>query len=554
MNKIIFRYKKDIFRLAFAFAMTVAAPKCHPDEGLWLPNKIPAAQLKSRMDFTVTPEWIEHWQKSSLGVSTLGSGSFVSPEGLILTNWHVALPYLQAISSSTNNYAQNGFIARTRQEEIPLPGLTLYSESWEDVKDGYSGEVDVIETARGMEYTLHKSKTFTDIRLVMAPEYGAAYFGGDIDNFEYPRFCLDMAFLRAYEDNMPVRSPAFFRFSKDGVREGELVFVTGWPSLTERRKSLKYLEFQRDHFLPDSIERGARVIEIYEDYYAKDGKGRSKDVVSRIFTLQNILKSSRRGLNSLNEASTLTRKQADEEKIKQAIARDPELRKKYGSLFAEIDRKMSDYAKDYRRYDYGREYGSALARNALLLVEKLARNKKKPDAGLSKSLANKLFLKPAFDIGLEERLLRSDLEEALRVLGPRDKYVKTALCGRDPEKTAHDLVSNSRYADAEFRKELLSGGWEAVLHSDDPLIKWALKIQALQRKSKEREARQTEELDKLSALYVKAVFDVNKLASGWDYVYSDEKGRSIALDARAIVESLRNIYNMDQLVRELLGE
>lgn len=674
-------------RLFFALILTAAAPQCKADEGLWLPNKIPAKQLKSRMDFTATPQWTAHWQKASLGASSnLGSAAFVSSEGLVLTNWHVALGYLQAISSGAVNYAQNGFIAATRRDEIPLPGLTLYSESWEDVtsrvlaaagpagekemgaitakvaaeaKDGYYSDAEVVETVPGVEYTLHRSKAFRDIRLVMAPEYRAAFFGGDEENFEYPRFCLDIAFLRAYENNAPVVSPAYFRFSKTGVREGELVFIAGWPAETERRKSLEELKLEKERILPDLIERESRVIKIYEDYYTQNREDDGKDVTAKIFTLHNTLKAQQGRLNLLNNASTLALKKEEEERTKRTIASDPELSKKYGSLFAETEVRARAYAGDYPRYHYGKGWDSGLARNAFLMAEELCRDKTTANSGFSQSLAKKLFLKPVFDTGLEERLLKSDLEEALRVLGPRDEYVKALLAGGEPGETAHNLVSNSKYSAAEFRGELLKGGWEAFLKSGDPLIKWVTRVQPLLQKDKEREAAQTEELEKLSALHVKAVseilgaafypdphndlilrlsygkvagykdatteipyqtlfaglyeksdehgnkppfdlpgsfvlkrksvnmgiplnfvstadmaggnsgspvfnrknelvgvaFDLNRqAAAGWTHVYSDEQGRSVMVDVRAIVEALRNIYNMDYLVKELTGK
>lgn len=688
MKKNVLCRKRNLCRLLFALALAAAAPQCGADEGLWLPDKIPARQLKSRMDFTATPQWAAHWQKASLGASSnLGSAAFVSPEGLVLTNWHVALGYLQAISSAAINYAQNGFTAATRHDEIPLPGLTLYSESWENVtsrvlsavagpaaerdinaimakvaaeaKDGYYSDAEVVETVPGAEYTLHKSKAFRDVRLVMAPEYRAAFFGGDEANFEYPRYCLDIAFLRAYENNAPVVSPAYFRFSRSGVREGELVFIAGWPAETARRKSLAELRLQKEHVLPDLIARGSRVIGVYEDYYSRDQWERSKDATDKIFTQRNTLKALQGRLNSLNHASTLALKTEEEQKIKRVIARDAELKKVYGNLFTEIETLTRAYAEDYPRYHSGKGWGSGMARNVLLMAEGLSRNKTKANAGYSRSLAKKLFLDPVFDRGLEERLLRSDFEEALRILGPRDEYVKALLAGGDPGETARNLVSSSSYSSAEFRGELLKGGWEAFQKSGDPLIKWATDVLPMLQQDKAREAAQTEELEKLSALHVKAVsevlgsafypdphsdlilrlsygkvagykdaakeipyqtsfaglfeeadkhgnkppfdlpdsfvlkrksinmgtplnfvstadmaggnsgspvfnradelvgvaFDLNRqAASGWTHVYSDEKGRSVMVDVRAIVEALRNIYDMGYLVKELTGE
>lgn len=657
-----------------------AAPACRADEGFWLPNKIPSERLARTMGFTATPGWKTHWQRSSLGISAnADSGSFVSPDGLVLTNWHVALHYLQAISSGTTNYARDGFRAVDRHAEIPLPGLKLYSEAWDDVteearyalaaatsppaavlaelaegyKDGYYDEAEIRDTTYGSGYVLHRTKSFDDIRLVMAPEYGAAFFGGETDNFEFPRFCLDMIFLRVYQNGAPVKSPDHFRFSKAGVREGDLVFAAGWPAVTERRKSLEELEFQRDYFLPNAIALGSRTIKTYEAHYSKNPRAKDQEATEKIFKLGNDLKRHEGQLKELQDPETLAIKALRQTELRRIIAKDPEMSKKYGELFDEIKELMRGYSEVYPRYHNGKDWTSQLAKNLFSLLKELDREGRAPKDKLPQSVIKKLFLKPVFDAGLEERLFRSDLEAAMTVPGRDPKYVEALLTAGNPEQTARELVTGTKYVDAGFRKELLAGGWEALLRSEDPLIKWALTVYALRRNDLKQEEALVGRLKELSALHIKAqaevlgnsfypdpdwdmilrlsygkvagyrdggeeipylttfggmykkaaardnippyalpaslgrgdippdtplnfvstidmsggnsgspvfdrsgelagiIFDGNAQASRWTYVYSEEQGRSVILDARAITNALSRIYGMGYLVDEL---
>jgi hypothetical protein len=275
---------------AFAAAATLLAvlvtaillpARVRADEGMWTFDHLPLKQLQERYGFTPTPEWIEHVQKASINFGG-GSGAFVSPDGLALTNHHVALGQLAKLSSPEHDYVRDGFFARTRAEEIVCPDLELkVLMTSEDVtarvlgavdsvaadsaqsnqrkaamarieqetsRDGLKGEV--VELYRGGEYWLYRYKTYKDVRLVCAPEEQAASFGGDLDNFCFPRHDLDFAFFRVYEDGQPVRTQHWFRWSKDGAREGELVFVSGNPGSTRRLYTVAQLDHERNLDLP----------------------------------------------------------------------------------------------------------------------------------------------------------------------------------------------------------------------------------------------------------------------------------------------------------------
>src|SRR5436190_3298072 len=277
------------FRRHFlAFVITVAClSPALADEGMWLFTNPPLKQLKDKYHFEPTPQWLEHLQKSSVRFNSGGSGSFVSANGLCITNHHVGLDTLQKISSEKNNYVRDGFYAKTQAEEPRATDLELnVLMTIEDVtprvtaalKSGMSAEQsaaarqkaiadiekeskektglrsDVVTLYQGGAYHLYRFKRYDDVRLVFAPEEQIAFYGGDPDNFEFPRFDLDICLFRAYENGRPARIKNFLRFSPAGARDGELVFVSGHPARTSRLLTVAELENARDQVLPFRLD------------------------------------------------------------------------------------------------------------------------------------------------------------------------------------------------------------------------------------------------------------------------------------------------------------
>src|SRR5437764_6845236 len=268
----------------FVFLVIAAAtPSGLADEGIWLFNNPPLKQLKEKYHFEPTAQWLEHLQKASVRFNSGGSGSFVSSNGLVTTNHHVGLDTLQKISSEKNNYVRDGFYAKTQAEEPRATDLELnVLMSIEDVtarvtsalKPGMSAEQsatarqkaiadiekeskektglrsDVVTLYQGGAYHLYRFKRYDDVRLVFAPEQQMAFFGGDPDNFEYPRYDLDICLFRVYENGQPAKVEHFLKWNSNGPTDGELIFVSGSPGKTDRQLTLAEMADMRDRYLP----------------------------------------------------------------------------------------------------------------------------------------------------------------------------------------------------------------------------------------------------------------------------------------------------------------
>ncbi len=490
------------------------------DEGMWTFDNPPTKLLQQRYGFTPTAEWLEHVRLASVRFMDGGSGSFVSPHGLVMTNHHVAVGQLQKVSTPERDYVATGFYAATPEEELKCPDLEVnVLVSMEDVTarvraavtKGMSDEQalearraviaaiekeslettglrsNVISLYHGGEYWLYRYKKYTDVRLVFAPERQAAYFGGDFDNFTYPRYDLDVAFFRVYEDGKPVNSQHYFRWNAKGASEGELVFVSGNPGSTDRLYTYDQLLFQRDYQYPMILDYINKRIAILREY-AKRGPEQERRALVQIFGLENSKKALTGEYQGLLDAKLMARRKAAEEEFRALVASKPEWKKAYGDAWETVSRVIKKQTPKAKERFYGRIMGSRLAGFASTLVFH-AIEVKKPDGqrlpGYHDSELEELkfrLLSPApIYLDLEEANLAGTLALSLEQLGPDHPFIKTVLNGRSPEQAAAELIQGTKLADVAFRKSLLEGGESAVQSCTDPLIVLMRKLEPMMR-------------------------------------------------------------------------
>jgi hypothetical protein len=494
--------------------------KTYADEGMWTFDNPPLKQLKEKFGFTPTQEWLDHIRLSSVRFMDGGSGSFISPDGLVLTNHHVAIGQLQKMSNSEKDYVATGFYAKTAAEEIKSPDLEVnVLISMEDVtkrvqasvKEGMSdadslksrqAEIariekesldktglrsNVISLYQGGEYWLYRYKKYTDVRLVMAPERQAAYYGGDFDNFTYPRYDLDMAFFRVYENGEPLKCDHYLRWNPKGLSEGDLVVISGNPGSTNRLHTFAQLEFQRDLVYPMILGFFDRYIKVLREYSAL-GKEQERRALIQIFGLENSKKAMTGEYQGLLDKALMAGRKKAEEEFRLKVASNPEWDKAYGDAWdtiADVVKKMTMPAK---RQFFRRFFGSHLAGFATSIVRYVV-EVKKPDAdripGYHDSELNELrftlFSPAPIYKDMEECLLANGLKWSLDALGPDDEFIKSVLNNESPESVAKKLVEGTKLADTKFRQSLVQGGEKAVQRSDDPLIVLARRLDPLMR-------------------------------------------------------------------------
>lgn len=493
------------------------------EEGMWTFDNPPVKQLQQKYNFTPTQEWLDHLRLSSVRFNDGGSGSFVSATGLVLTNHHVALGQLQKVSSPQKDYVADGFLARTPEEELKCPDLELnVLVSMENVTDRVLAAVkpgmsekqandarkaaiaaiekesmektglrsDVVTLYHGGEYWLYRYKKYTDVRLVFAPEQQTAFYGGDPDNFTYPRYDLDMALFRVYEDGKPVKPQHYLKWNPEGAKDGELVFVSGHPGSTNRLYTLAQLETLRDLSYPMRLEGIERRLGVARAYAAR-GKEQARQAAGLIFGLENSKKALSGEYKGLKDPQLMQIKAQQEKELRDKVAANPEWQKAYGDAWQAIEKAQASFRERAKEYSYRRLSGYRLPGVALSIVQLVA-EVKKPDGerldGFHESqlpsLKFRLFSPAPIYPEFEEVLLADGLREALEKLGPEDPFVKAALAGKTPEQVAHEVIAGTKLADPDFRKQLVEGGEEAVAASQDPLIALARRVDPILRQER----------------------------------------------------------------------
>ncbi|HYE32865.1 MAG TPA: S46 family peptidase [Methylomirabilota bacterium] len=494
-------------------AALLAQPLC-ADEGMWLFNDPPRKQLREKYGFQPSEAWLEHVQKSSVRFNSGGSGSFVSEDGLVMSNHHVGADCLQKLGTEQHNYYRDGFYAKTLEEEKACPDLELnVLMSIEDVTDrvnaavkpGTSGDEafaarravmaqiekesldktgfrsDVVTLYQGGKYHLYRYKKYTDVRLVWAPEMQIGFFGGDPDNFEYPRFCLDAAFFRAYENGKPAKVQHYLKWSKAGAAENELVFVSGHPGATSRLQTMADLTYKRDFSFPRLLSWLNRM-EVTLNAWSGRSEENARRAKELLFSAQNSRKARDGGLAGLLDPKLMGKKQEAEEKLKSAVANDPKLAEARDAWkrIEEAQNKIKEVAVEYNALEVGRGFGSRyfeIARTILRAVEE--RPKAEGDRlrefreSARESLEFDLFsAEPLYD-DYEQVKLATGLTYLCQELGYTNALVQKVLNGKSPRDRAAGLVAQTKVKDVNARKALYQSKPEELASINDPMIQLA---------------------------------------------------------------------------------
>ena len=507
-------------------ALLLSSSTVYADEGFWPIDNFPSSAVEEKYGVTIDQPWLERAQLSSARLSSGCSSSFSSDRGLILTNYHCMTGCVRDLSTNETNLSEDGFYAETLEHELTCPGLSAQTLiAPEDVttlvQNATEGLSDVVEARaarqnaldqlasdceeasngtlacetvslyQGGQYYLYKYKRYDDIRLVFVPEQDIATFGGDPDNFNFPRWSLDMAFIRAYnDDGTPALTPNFLKWKRSGPSEREPVFVSGHPGSTNRGDAAAALRFQRDYSLRIWINR-------YYEYrgrllqWANTGQEAERVVRQEIPGLENALKLRSNQLKTLAADELLAFKDAEEEQFIQAIEAVPALQEEYGDALALINQAYDQYKTFYLDYLFV-ELGAALTGNLFWYARQIVRgtverekssSERLPaysDTSLPRLERNLLTSRP-ISKDYEELGLAFSLEKTVEWLGPDSPYVKEIQATFDgltlPKSIAAKLVNGTKLDNADYRQELWEGEADAVRASDDSMILMALQLE-----------------------------------------------------------------------------
>ena len=492
-------------------ALGLAGLPAAAEEGMWPFNRVPLEQIEKVHGVTIDSEFIERLRQSSVRFNNGGSASFVSAKGLVMTNHHVASDCIKKLSSKEKDYIKDGFHAETASAEMKCPDLEInVLMSIETVTDRINAKVtsemtekdrfetqraataevekackdetglrcDVVKLYAGGIFDLYRYKRYTDVRLVFAPEFYAAFFGGDPDNFTYPRYCMDVAFLRVYEDERPIKSPAYLRWSKKGAAADEVVFVSGHPGRTNRLMTEAQLRFEGELRIPLMLDWLHGMAKDLREFGEKDEES-ARLARDELFRFDNSIKAYSGMQGGLNSAALMAAKAKAEKKLRESIERDPEKQKQFGDAWDVIATAQKIKREIYEEYRLSGTLGFfskyfSIARHLFRLSQELPepnteRLPEYQEAGLE-SLYQQIYSPaPIYDDVEMVKLTRS-LTELRDRLGKANPMVKKVLGDSSPGEVARRLIKGTKLKDVEFRKELGAGQAKKAGKSNDPMI------------------------------------------------------------------------------------
>lgn len=499
--------------LAVVFSLYLAGLLCgpaalHADEGMWLFNALPLDYLESKHGFRPDDGWAEHLMKASVRFNSGGSASFISSQGLVLTNHHVGAETLHKLSTAEHNYYQDGFYARNLADEIPAPDLELNQlMSIEDVTARVNAAVkpsmdaaaagaarraviaeiekeslertqlrsDVVTLYGGGRYHLYRYKKYTDVRLVWSPEAAIAFFGGDADNFEYPRYCLDACIFRVYENGKPAQIKHYLKWSSNGPAEDELVFVSGNPGRTSRIFTHAALSYQRDVRMP-FVLNFIRRREILLQQFGLRGTEQTRQAKDELFGMQNSRKAYTGMLQGLQDPAFMAQKRDAEEQLIAKLKADEKL-----ASYAQAFDQIADVQEELRSlagqsimlntaiFNIAQQLVRLAAEDPLPNGERLPAFRDSNRASLLQQLYSPAPIYPE----LEEAKLADLLALNIERRGADDPLIKAMLAGKSPQVRAAELIAGTQLFEVDRRKQLAEQGNAGIEISQDPLIQLA---------------------------------------------------------------------------------
>ncbi len=486
------------------------------DEGMWLLDNFPSDQVGKLYGFRPDQQWLDRARLSAVRLAQGCSAAFVSPRGLVQTNHHCAERCIEQLSRAGKDLLASGFYAKEEKDEAKCPDFELdqligigdvtprvreaiegkegeaFTEAKRAVKAAIAKECsggddalrcDVVELYEGGVYNLYKYRRFQDVRLVFAPEQAIAFFGGDPDNFEFPRYDLDVSYLRAYQDNKPLDTSAnFFRYAPEDVKPGDLTFTVGNPGSTKRLNTVAELEYNRDVTLPRALFRLSELRGLLTEFQTK-GAEEKRIAAGRIFGVENSLKGQKGRFGALVDPALIAARSQAESELRARVNDDPALKAEAGAAWDTIRETLQRWKPKSEKYAYteGRAaFDSQLFTDALALLRYPAEKAKPEEKRLPEytdanfpSLRQSVLADRPFYPELQKLTLTFSLTKLREVLGPDDPFVRKVLGKKSPAELATELVDGSKLGDAAVRKALLEGGQAAIDASSDPMVELA---------------------------------------------------------------------------------
>jgi Peptidase S46 len=501
--------------IASLLLVCLSSPRVtHAEEGMWTFDNFPS-QTVAKYGFTPSQAWLDHVRASSLRIAAGCSASFISAHGLVMTNHHCVVDCVKDLSTAQQNFVETGFAAKTVAEERKCSGfeldqLTEIRNVTADVQGATAGKTgdaanvalhaeeaklqqscgsdptilcEVVSLYHGGVYDLYRYKRYNDVRLVFAPEFAVAQFGGDPDNFNFPRFDYDLGIVRAYEGGQPAASPDYLRWSANGSNAGDLVFVSGNPGGTSRELTISQLSFQRDRIFPSRMPMIAEYRGQLEQFIAR-GPEQAREANEDLFFVANDFKAEFGMQQALMDPRFFGTKQEEEKRLRAAVAANPKLAPD-GSAWSELAELQSVRAQLYakRTAMYSLLFHSSLLGHAITLL-RASVERTKPNGERLPEYTDQSLIGVQQEISapvpvykdLDELNLANLFTGIQRDLGADDPFVQKILGKESPEQLAYRLAIGTHLDDPKVRESLYSGGQAAVTASTDPMILFAASI------------------------------------------------------------------------------